>query len=41
MPDRMLLEKGQNGRKLAEIEFDKNIIGKKYFEFLSEIMCNR
>lgn len=37
LPRIELLQKGNNGRKLAENEFDKHVIGKQYFQFLSRI----
>jgi glycosyltransferase involved in cell wall biosynthesis len=36
-PKESLDEKGMNGRRLAEAEFDLKVTGKKYFEFLSGI----
>jgi len=39
MPEEELLKMGMNGRRLAEKEFDKYVIGRKYFEFLSDKVC--
>jgi glycosyltransferase involved in cell wall biosynthesis len=37
-PTNVLIQKGQNGRKLAEQEFDYNVICKKYLQFLNKIL---
>jgi glycosyltransferase involved in cell wall biosynthesis len=37
-PTSILIQKGRNGRKLAEQEFDYNVICKKYLQFLNRIL---
>ena len=40
-PRHILLQKGTNGRRLAESVLDQNIVGEKYMNFLSKIMQSK
>jgi len=40
-PRRILLQKGYNGRRLAETMLDQNVVGEKYLKFLDKIVMKR
>jgi glycosyltransferase involved in cell wall biosynthesis len=40
-PFARMKQMGENGRRLAETEFDQRVLGKAYFEFLSRIIESR
>ena len=43
LPHEALIQMGENGRRLAELKFDRKVIGEQYYEFLqsrlSELAC--
>jgi hypothetical protein len=40
LPTSTLLDMGKNGRRLAESQFDRKIIGKHYYDFLRKVLSN-
>jgi glycosyltransferase involved in cell wall biosynthesis len=40
MPSRALLEMGENGRRLAESQFDLRVIARQYYRFLRRVLPN-
>jgi glycosyltransferase involved in cell wall biosynthesis len=41
LPRDVLVRMGQNGRQLAELKFDRKVIGKQYYEFLEDKLSER